>query len=540
MQEFDKKNKNIEAVEESDKTSEATNAEASGLGGVSKEILDKGLSSHTSSEDQLKAQADADASRGNLINVASKDNIVSEDTWGAINQQFKTPSAVTQADAYLKSQLGKIQSGKTSYSDQVRDMMSRIQNRDKFSYDVDSDPLFQQALASAMSSGKSAMQDTMGQAAALTGGYGSTYATSAANQAYNSFIEDAYNNFPQYYQTAMEAYQMEGDEMYRQLDMLNAADETEYGRMLNAYDVTSQYRNQMYNEAYQQHRDGISDAFASANLQINEHGQLVSDAATIYNANSEYANTLYEREYTKWADEVSQAMKYAEMLNSEYWNQKTFDQNDDHFYDGLTHQSEENKLDREHQSAENKANRDWQSAEALLERNWKSEEAAKERTFNAEQNALYKNQEPRNGFELSTTQLNAMKDANAAAGGGDAGLKAAIAVGEAMGIVFDDEITDIVNDALNTTKTGAISGFNAGKGDNFEVKVGEETFGVENHGPVTDIETVKKLNEIGISEGNAFVYDGQAYIRNNGGGYFKIGAKMGKNDDYNALKKALS
>jgi hypothetical protein len=48
-----------------------------------------------------------------------------------------------------------------------------------------------------MNSGKSAMQDTIGQASALTGGYGSTYATSAGNQAYNAFIEDAYNNLPE-------------------------------------------------------------------------------------------------------------------------------------------------------------------------------------------------------------------------------------------------------------------------------------------------------------------------------------------------------
>ena len=81
--------------------------------------------------------------------------------------------------------------------------MGQIQNRDKFSYDVDNDVLFQQYLASSMASGKTAMQDTMGQASALTGGYGSTYATSAANQQYNAYIQDAYNNLPEYYQMAM-------------------------------------------------------------------------------------------------------------------------------------------------------------------------------------------------------------------------------------------------------------------------------------------------------------------------------------------------
>ena len=85
--------------------------------------------------------------------------------------------------------------------------MTQIQNREDFEYDVDKDPLFQQALASAMNSGKTAMQDTIGQASALTGGYGSTYATSVGNQAYNAYIEDAYNNLPEYYNMALQAYQ---------------------------------------------------------------------------------------------------------------------------------------------------------------------------------------------------------------------------------------------------------------------------------------------------------------------------------------------
>ena len=170
------------------------------------------------------------------------------------------------------------------------------------------------------------MQDTMGQASALTGGYGSTYATSVGNQAYNAFIEDAYDNLPQYYQMAMEAYQMEGDEMYRQLGMLTDADDREYNRNITAYDATYQHRNRIYDEAYSMYRDSKSDAFATANLQLSNRGQQISAAFDYYNATSNQANTLYEREYTKWSDEVNQAMQYAQMLNGDYWNQTNFDE----------------------------------------------------------------------------------------------------------------------------------------------------------------------------------------------------------------------
>lgn len=295
------------------------------INGVDKATTNKMNSTFSASNEQQTAQNKANSGLGRVETLTSTDSIISNDVKAKLNSTFSVPPAVTEADTYIKSQLQKIQSGKTSYSDQVKGMMDQIMNRDKFSYDVDNDPLFQQALASAMSSGKQAMQDTIGQASALTGGYGSTYATTAGNQAYNSFIEDAYDNLPQYYEMAMQAYQMEGDELYRQLGMFNDADDKEYSRNVTAYDATYQHRNRMYDEAYQIFRDSKTDAYNMANLQLSEHGQLVSDAVNYYNVTSDYANTLYNREYQKWNDEVNQAMQYAQMLNNDYWKQTNYD-----------------------------------------------------------------------------------------------------------------------------------------------------------------------------------------------------------------------
>jgi hypothetical protein len=132
-------------------------------------------------------------------------SILGSGVYDTLGGSFKQSQTVTDAMNYTSQLLQKLNTGKTSYSDQVDKLMQEILNRDKFEYDVDKDTLFQQALASAMNAGKSAMQDTIGQASALTGGYGSSYATSAANQAYNEFIEDAYNNLPEYYEMAMQA-----------------------------------------------------------------------------------------------------------------------------------------------------------------------------------------------------------------------------------------------------------------------------------------------------------------------------------------------
>lgn len=294
-------------------------SQVTAISGVDQSLVDKINSSYTESDKVTNAKSEADASLDKVKEMANQTDIIDQSTWDALNTPFQSSEAYNQAMQYTNSLLEQLSSGRTSYTDQIKELMGQIQNREAFEYDVDSDTMFQQALASAMSSGKSAMQDTMGQAAALTGGYGSTYATSAANQAYNSFIEDAYNNLPEYYQMALEAYQMEGQEMYNQLAMLSDADATEYQRMYDSWSANFSNAQQMYNQEYGQWQDSVNNAYNSASLQLSEHGQLFNQAYSTYTALADQANTLYEHEYNKWADEVNAALNYAGMQNSDYW-----------------------------------------------------------------------------------------------------------------------------------------------------------------------------------------------------------------------------
>lgn len=296
------------------------------INGVDQATLDKINSSFTASSNVTNAQGEANAYLDKVKEMASVTDIIDKSTWDAINTPFSASSAYQEAMNYTNSLLEQLSSGRTSYTDQIKDLMGQIQNREDFEYDVDSDTLFQQALASAMSSGKTAMQDTIGQASALTGGYGSTYATSAGNQAYNAYIQDAYNNLPEYYQMALEAYQMEGEEMYNQLAMLNNADATEYQRMYDSWNANFVNAQQMYAKEYGEWQDGVNNAYNSANLQLNEHGQLFEQAYNAYSAVQNNANTLYAQEYQKWADEVANAFNYAGMANSDYWNTTNFNE----------------------------------------------------------------------------------------------------------------------------------------------------------------------------------------------------------------------
>ena len=264
---------------------------------------------------------------------------ISQETMDAVNKKFEVSEAFTNAWASLQSQAQALQSGKTSWTDKYNEAIDKYLNREDFEYDVDKDPLFQQALASAMSSGKSAMQDTIGQASSLTGGYGSTYATTAGNQAYNAFIEDAYNNLPEYYQMALQAYQMEGEEMYNQVAMLGEADANEYQKMFNSFQVNSDLTQQMYNREFGEWEAGVNQAYNSANLQLNVYGQKSSDLYNSYDiASNEYENA-YAKEWQDWSTKISNLQNLVGLAQKDYWDNKNYDQteywNDKNFNEGV-------------------------------------------------------------------------------------------------------------------------------------------------------------------------------------------------------------
>ena len=88
-------------------------------------------------------------------------------------------------------------------------------NREDFRYDLDGDALYQQYKDRYMEMGKTAMEDTMGQAAALTGGYGSSYAQNVGHQAYNRYMQQLGDVVPELYQLAYDRYRDKSDRLYK-------------------------------------------------------------------------------------------------------------------------------------------------------------------------------------------------------------------------------------------------------------------------------------------------------------------------------------
>lgn len=231
------------------------------------------------------------------------DGVVGTNTWGALtNAQnsssgTQTPSettptqptaptfsyqpsdAVKQADALLQQQLsqkpGEWQGG--TWQAQLNETIKQILNRDKFTYDLNGDALYQQYKDQYVTQGKMAMMDTMGQAAAMTGGYGNSYAQTAGQQAYQGYLQQLNDVVPELYGMALDQYNQEGQDLYNQAGIMAQMEEQEYGRYRDQvsdyytdlsyltenarYMSDTEYKRALdaFNIKYSAHRDDVAD-----------------------------------------------------------------------------------------------------------------------------------------------------------------------------------------------------------------------------------------------------------------------------------------
>jgi hypothetical protein len=204
---------------------------------------------------------------------------------------------------------GAYQSAWQSQSQAVTD---KVMSREGFSYDMEKDPLYQQYKQQYTQQGLTAMQDTMGQAAALTGGYGNSYAATAGQQAYQSYLQQLNAVVPDLYDLAMQKYQMEGDDLYRQADYVQKQEQTDYDRYLDSYAQWVDARDY----AYQQSRDDKAD---SQWQQTFEYGKKKDEVANNqWKEEFEYGKKKDEVANNQWKEEFEYGKKKDEVANNQW------------------------------------------------------------------------------------------------------------------------------------------------------------------------------------------------------------------------------
>lgn len=141
----------------------------------------------------------------------------------------------------------------SQWQGQLSDAIGKILDRKDFSYDVNGDALYQQYKDRYVQGGKMAMMDTLGQASALTGGYGNSYAQAAGQQAYQGYLQGLNDKIPELYQLALDKYDREGDAMYKRYSLLGAQEGQDYDRYQNSL---NQYQ-QSWENAFRLYQAGV-------------------------------------------------------------------------------------------------------------------------------------------------------------------------------------------------------------------------------------------------------------------------------------------
>lgn len=150
-----------------------------------------------------------------------------EFSYGSYGESDDVKKANALLQQHRENKPGAYQS---QWQDQINDYLNQIQNRDPFSYDFNADALYQQYKDSYIQQGQMAMMDTMGQAAAMTGGYGNSYAQTVGQQAYNQQLNQLNNVMPELYQMAYDRYAQEGQDLLNQYSILLDRENQDYSR----------------------------------------------------------------------------------------------------------------------------------------------------------------------------------------------------------------------------------------------------------------------------------------------------------------------
>ena len=246
-------------------------------------------------------------------NGLTVDGIVGANTWGKagfsnINTPISAPTAAPlptytphDTTSYGGTVVGKDENGNDITDIQARDdalaavnqygnpewsksgdyeaLYTKYMGRDPFSYDFNADALYQQYKDMYMQQGKMAMQDAMGQAAAMTGGYGNSYAASVGNQAYQQSLQQLNSVIPELYQLALGRYQQEGQDMLSALGLLESDRamymedwQRGYDRLMDAYTLADG----VYQDNSAKYYTDLDNKNAASDSEFNAAMQLVN------------------------------------------------------------------------------------------------------------------------------------------------------------------------------------------------------------------------------------------------------------------------
>lgn len=240
-------------------------------------------------------------------------------------------SIFSQNTAAAKKKLEEIEANrpgpyKGNWSGTINNLMDKIVNQKDFSYDFNADPLYQQYKDQYTQLGKQAALDTQANAAALTGGFGNSYAATAATQANQQYLTQLNNVIPQLYSLAMDKYQMDTDKLYNQFSAVGNQEDREYGQYRDTVTDWKDDRSYYYNK----YNDSIgNDQFVAnynqsenqfnQNMAYNRERDAVSDSQ--WQKQFDYSQSRDNVSDSQWQQQFDY-QKYRDNVSDSQWEKQ--------------------------------------------------------------------------------------------------------------------------------------------------------------------------------------------------------------------------
>lgn len=177
----------------------------------------------------------------------------------------------------------------SAWNAQFNDTLNKILNGEKFSYDLNGDALYQQYKDQYTTQGKLASMDVMGQAAAMNGGYGSSYGQTVGHQAYQGYLQQLNDRVPELYQLALSQYNQERQDLKDQASMLKS----------------------LVDRDHDLYRESVSDYYTDLDYYTGRADKLSDDAYTKWSDDTTMKYNLYSDEQERIATDKSDANELA-------------------------------------------------------------------------------------------------------------------------------------------------------------------------------------------------------------------------------------
>lgn len=348
------------------------------------------MATKITNEDELRLKSGANTaqSQATATPQTSGSTAGQTNTYTAPNSRYTPSAAVTEANNYLKQM--KDGGYNKQWSAQLDALVNEYMGRGAFEYDAQSDAMWQQAKSEGLRQGQLAMRDATAQAAALSGGYGNSYAATVGNQVYQQAVADTMALQPQYIQAAYERYRNEGDDMLQKIGVAQSMDDAAYQRYMNDLNFAQSEADRLYqreynefsdawNRDYQTGRDAVEDQWRNTEWQYQLDRDAVADQQWQYQLDWNAEQNQADRDHQAAQNQADRDWQTSENQANRNW-QTSENQAD------RDHQAAQNQADRDWNAAQNQADRDHQAAQNQAEREWKTSENQADRDWQTSEN----------------------------------------------------------------------------------------------------------------------------------------------------------